>query len=161
MENFQSVQPASTNNDLLTKAAELAYLDFVKQITKPTSKGFISEGENGKKIFSFETYLRESGRSEDLIQHYCNHIKTSNYAMTAASKGVIFSFKMNNIWGVLAVIFLAMIPGILLYLLIAAFLWTFTISFWNWLPFSLFALCGPFLLLVQYVKTKQTFKTGN
>ena len=57
-----------------------------------------------------------------------------------------------------------MLLGVCLYLLIAAFLATFTISCWGWLPAVLFAVSLPLAmgggLLFQHYKLKRYIKDG-
>ncbi|THU41425.1 hypothetical protein FAM09_04770 [Niastella caeni] len=152
MEYPQSTQSATQNDTAVKKAAEEAYTEFVQQIAKPQSRGFISES-GGRKIFSFETYLRETGISAELIQVYCNHIKTTSF-VPKLSKQVSYLFTVDNTKALTKVLLYAMMPGICIYLLVAGFLWTFDISLW--IPFLSFTLAGPILLiLTMYYKFHQ------
>ena len=150
--------PTTRNTDLINKAAELAFSDFLKQVTKSNSKGFISEA-NGQKIFSFETYLRETGSSEDRIQTYCSHIKSIE---DTAAKSRLYRLIDYRTW--IKALLITLVPGVVLYLLVTAFLWTFGISFLKLVPFILFALSCPFfyslLYLRQYLQLKKARKSG-
>lgn len=162
MDNNQSVQSAAQNPNLINKAAKSAFSDFVKQIPKPQFKGFISE-DGHQRIFSFESYLREMGRSEDLIYKYCNHIKSTG-AEEAAPEKKPELYKLTDYLFLSKLFLLSFIPGIVLYLLVAAFLWTFEISFLQWKPFILFALSWPVilapLLALQYMRLKRNERLG-
>ena len=162
MDNTQTVQPATQNTNLINKAAKLAFSDFLNQISKPECKGFISE-DNNKKIFSFETYLREIGRSEELTYKYCSYIKTAGRE-GAVNGNIPTVYRLTDTRFLVKLFLLAMLPGILLYLLLAAFLWTFDIPFLNRVNFILFALSWPVilapLLILQYVRLKTNKRLG-
>ncbi|WP_205508666.1 hypothetical protein [Longitalea arenae] len=158
MDKPQSIQP-----DAVHKDAETAYRQFIKQILRH-SGGLQSESEHGK-IFSFETYLREKGISAELVSAYCTHLKTSDFAEKFAAEtnkpGRIY---LNNIRVLLTFFLISWVPGILLYLLVAAFLFTFAISIWSYKPFLYFALSGPVLaavvLIPQYMRAKKQKRSG-
>lgn len=61
-------------------------------------------------------------------------------------------------------LFWSMLSGGCLYLLIVAFLATFDISFWGWLPAILFTISGPLVvamaLFIQYLRLKRDIKNG-
>jgi hypothetical protein len=162
MEKPQSVHPAAQKTDILNSTAKSVFSDFLKQIPKPQSKGFISEG-NSQKIFSFERYLRETGRSEELIDKYCNFIK-AHHAEEAAAEKKSQVFILTDYRSLVKVLLISMIPGIVLYGLIAAFLWTFEISFLEWKTCILFALSSTFLmalsLSIQYLRLKRNERLG-
>lgn len=158
MDNTPSVSPANTNTALFEAAAKDAFSEFIRQITKTNAKGLISEG-NGQKIFSFETYLRDKGRPEETINGFCSYIKSIE---NTAEKDRIFKITDYRVW--MRSLGYTTIPGVVLYLLITALLWTFDISFLNWVPFILFALSGPvifmLLYLSQYLKMKSELRSG-
>jgi hypothetical protein len=144
-------QPTLPVNASLKKDAEKAFREFLQQINKKQSKGFITNSEKGD-IFSFETYLREAGTSTEIIQAYCNHAKAIN-ALEATSKKV----SRENFWANTKVLSKAamyfMIAAIFFYALVGAFFYTFDISLWNWKAFSLFVFTGPVIMLVMaYIK---------
>ncbi|WP_207511852.1 hypothetical protein [Longitalea luteola] len=159
METPRSVQTVFDNNTSLNKEAEAAYQQFVNQILSKGG-GLQSESEHGK-IFSFETYLKEKGVAADRIQGYCNHIKTSDFVQRSNKRVNIY---VNNIRVLLMFFLISWVPGILLYLLVAAFLSTFAISIWGYKPVLCFALTGPVLaaivLVPQYIRGKKGIKAN-
>jgi hypothetical protein len=160
MDNVQPAKTVSKNTDLLNSAAELAFSDFLKQMFKPDSKGFISEA-NYVKIFSFESYLRETGYAANIVQGYCDHIKSTKSAVAEKAPRLI---KVSDYRSLAKICLTLMTPGIMLYLLVVAFLWTYDISLLHWVPFILFALSCPFmmalLLLFQYLRAIREEKSG-
>lgn len=165
METPQSNQSASQNYDpLKSKAIEERWDEFLRQLVQAKPHGFVSESENGIKIYSFESWLRDTGK-QAFIQEYCNYIKDSNYMSTAAAR-------INGLWRpgsqnlrlLVTFLFWSMFAGVCLYMLVVAFLATFDISFWGWLPAILFTLSGPLVvataLFIQQRRLKQEIKNG-
>ena len=165
METPQFNQPASRNYDLLkSKAIEERWDEFLRHLVQAKPHGFVSESENGIKIYSFESWLRDTGK-QSYIQEYCNYIKDSKYMATAAARANGIRLPASQDLRLLVTfLFWAMFAGGCLYLLIAAFLATFDISFWGWLPAILFTLSGPLVvataLLVQQLRLKRGIKNG-
>lgn len=146
MEYPSSVQPDTTNNASLKNDAEKAFMEFVQQINKKQSKGFISNSEKGD-IFSFETYLRETGVSTEMVQTYCNHAKAINALEMTSKKMTRELYWANNKVLAKAAMYFT-IAALFFYALVAAFFYTFDISLWNWKAFSIFVFTGPVILLV-------------
>lgn len=165
METPHSNQPTTPGIDRLKSISIEEYWDdFLRQLLKAKPNGLVSESENGVKIYSFESWLRDTGKQAN-IQEYCNYIKDSNYMATAAESANGVKIPASQNVRVLATILTgAMLVGVCLYLLIAAFLATFSISCWNWLAAILFAASGPLLigatLLLQYLRLKRDLKNG-
>ncbi|MBO9200287.1 MULTISPECIES: hypothetical protein [Niastella] len=161
METSQSTNPANDAATLKRTEIEHQWDVFMQQILQASSNGFIGETENGIKIYSFESWLRDTG-NRSFIQEYCTYLKDNDFMATHAVKGAklhIQNFKVLSkflLWSLL--------PGIFLYLLVAAFLNTFDISFWSWLPAILFGLTGPILVLMmllpQYIRLMKEKKNG-
>jgi hypothetical protein len=165
METSQSNQPASRNYDLLkSKAIEERWDEFLRQLVQARPHGFVSESGNGIKIYSFESWLRDTGK-QSFIQEYCNYIKDSNYMTTAAARfnGIRLTGSQ-NLRLLVTFLFWAMFAGVCLYMLIVAFLATFDISFWGWLPAILFTVSGPLVvasaLFLQHLRLKREIKNG-
>jgi hypothetical protein len=125
----------------------------------------LTEIDNGKKIFSFESYLKETGKAK-YIEAYCSHIKATDYVSN------MVTFTQNRWWmrtrgSLELLLFLSqsLLPGIFLYLLIVAFLATFNISFWSWLPAILFALTGPAMAVIIFIpqarRNRRENRAGN
>jgi hypothetical protein len=165
METPQSNQPASQNYDLLkSKAIEERWDEFLRQLIQAKPHGFVSESETGIKIYSFESWLRDTGK-QSFIQEYCNYIKDSNYMTTAATRFNDLRLPVaQNLRLLVTFLFWALLSGGCLYLLIVAFLATFDISFWGWLPAILFTISGPLVvataLFIQYLRLKRDVKNG-
>jgi len=138
MEYPQSV-PSAQPDDVIKKTAELACREFLQQIIKKQPLGLLSNGNNAR-IFSFETYLREKGMSEEMIQQCCDHVKSTDFLANNYKKSSRWS--ITAIWAIIKLILFTMCPGVGLYLFVAAFLWTFEISILKWGAFMLFALSG-------------------
>ena len=165
MDTPQSNQPASRDYDLLkSKAIEEHWDEFLRQLVQAKPHGFVSESENGIRIYSFESWLRDTGK-QSFIQEYCSYIKDTNYMATAIArsngKRLIGS---HNLRLLVTFLFWAMFTGACLYLLIVAFLATFDIAFWGWLPAILFIISGPLVvataLFIQYLRLKRDIKSG-
>lgn len=158
-------QPLTRNVDVLkSKAIEERWDEFLRQLIQARPQGFLSESENGIKIYSFESWLRDTGK-QAFIQEYCNYIKDSNYMTTAANRSNGFMQPISQNLRLLATfLFWAMFTGACLYLLVVAFLATFDISFWGWLSATLFILSGPLIvamaLLIQYLRLKRDIRSG-
>ena len=164
METPQSNQPASDHDLLKSKAIEERWDEFLRQLIQAKPHGFVSESENGIKIYSFESWLRDTGK-QAFIQEYCNYIKDSNYMTTAATRiNGLWKPGSQNLRLLATFLFWAMFSGGCLYMLVVAFLATFDISFWGWLPAILFTMSGPLVvataLLFQYFRQKRAIKNG-
>lgn len=142
--------PGEEKNDPLThkKGAEKAFDVFLKQVFRKQAQGFISEGENGK-IFSFETYLRETGHEHDIITGYCRHAKDVNLLERTAGKLRKFGiyFEKGFFKGLLILLGIAFVPVLLVYLLAATLLLIFNVSLWNGSAFIAFTLTGIVVML--------------
>lgn len=153
------------SNQLKSKAIEDLWDEFLRQLVQARPQGFLSESENGIKIYSFESWLRDTG-NQSFIQEYCSYIKESNYMSTAATRinGVRWP-GAKNIKLLATFLFWAMFTGACLYLLIVAFLATFNIAFWGWLPAILFIISGPLVvamaLLLQRIRIRGELKNGS
>lgn len=155
----------SQYNQLKGKAIEERWDEFLRQLVQGKPQGFLSESENGIKIYSFESWLRDTGK-QSFIQEYCSYIKDTNYMSTAFAKinGVRWPGS-KNMKLLATFLFWAMFTGACLYLLIVAFLATFDIKFWGWLPAVLFIISGPLVvataLLLQRLRLKREIKSGS
>jgi hypothetical protein len=165
MDPHQFNEPASQNYDLLkSKAIEERWDEFLRQLVQAKPHGFVSESENGIKIYSFESWLRDTGK-QSFIQEYCNYIKDSRYMATAAARinGLALP-TFQNLRLLLTFLFWAMFAGVCLYMLVVAFLATFDISFWAWVPAILFTISGPLVvataLFIQRLRLKREIKSG-
>jgi hypothetical protein len=159
-------QPASSEERedpaFYMKGAEKAFIEFTNQLFNKNAKGFISESENGK-IFSFETYLRETGRPEDEIVGYCKHAKAGNLLEKAASKARSFKivFEKGFLKGLLVLIAIGFAVSLIVYLVVAALLLVFSVSLWNVKSFFAFTSIGTVLVVVRmFLKPAKKGKNG-
>ncbi|OQP50931.1 hypothetical protein A4H97_03655 [Niastella yeongjuensis] len=155
MENAQPIQPVK-QDERIKREAEKLFQSFWNGIISRKPVGLLTEMESGQKIFSFESYLRETGKGE-YVEAYCSHIKSADIASDMVTFTNMGWARFKGGLSLLGVLLLILLPGILLYLLIVAFLATFSISFWGWLPAVLFALTGPVMVAILFIPTaKQT-----
>ena len=134
---------------LNAKAAEKAFIQFIRQLAQKQAKGFISEGGEGK-IFSFETWLRETGQAAAEITGYCQYAKEANLLEKVAQKGRKFGiyFEKGFFKGLLFLIGILLVPVLLIYLLAATLLLIFNVSLWNGSAFLSFITIGVVLMLI-------------
>jgi hypothetical protein len=137
--------PGEDKNDpfFYQKGAEKVFIEFIKQVFQKQAQGFVSEGENGK-IFSFETYLRETGYGPDVITGYCQHAKEVNLLEKTARKARKFGIYVEKGFfkGLLLLLGIAFVPVLLIYLLVATLLLIFNVSLWNGSAFLTFTAIG-------------------
>lgn len=145
-------QPTSGKDNSYSKGAEKEFIQFIRQVAQKQAKGFISEG-NAEKIFSFETWLRETGHAADIIEGYCEHAKAVNMLEIAARKGRKFSiyFEKGFLKGLLFLIGILLVPVLLAYLLVATLLLIFNVSLWNGSAFLTFTAFGTLAMLVFFI----------
>jgi hypothetical protein len=156
--------PGEDRDDLFfyRKGAEKAFVEFVRQLMQKQAKGFISESEHGK-IYSFETYLRENGLSEDEIAGYCKHAKAVNLLEKTASKARSFGFVFERgfLKGLLVLIGIGFAISLIVYLLVATLLLVFSVSLWNMKGFLAFTSIGMVVLVVyMFLKPAKKGKNG-
>lgn len=164
MESSQQVQ-AAKQDERIKQEAERLFRSFWTKILTRNPIGLLAEIEDGKKVFSFESYLRETGKAE-YIEAYCSHIKATNYVSNMVSfTKHLWPMRIMGVLKLVLVLSPSFLPGVFLYLLIAAFLATFNISFWGWLPAVLFALTGPVMLAMLFIsqarRNRVERKAGN
>lgn len=140
------------------KGAEKAFVEFLRQLTGKQARGFISEGEHGK-VFSFETYLRETGHEPDVVTGYCKHASVVNLLEKTASKAsrLGITFEKGFFKGLLVMAGLMFAAMLLIYLLGATLLLVFGISLWNVSDFLSITLIGTAVGLV-YIFSKAFIK---
>ena len=142
--------PGEDKNDpfFYKNGAEKAFTEFVKQVFQNQAQGFISEGENGK-IFSFETYLRETGHEPGIITGYCQHAKAVNLLEKTARKARKFRIIIGkgSLKALLLLFGIALVSVLLVYLLVASLLLIFNVSLWNGSAFLAFTSIGVVVML--------------
>lgn len=144
------------------KGAEKAFVEFVRQLMQKQSKGFISESEHGK-IYSFETYLRENGLSEDETAGYCKYAKAVNLLEKTASKARSFGIVLERgfLKGLLVLIGIGFAVSLIVYLLVATVLLIFGVSLWSMKGFFAFTSIGTVLVVVRmFLKPAKKGKNG-
>jgi hypothetical protein len=141
--------------DLQRQAAEKAFVEFTTQLYGKNSKGFISESEHGK-IFSFESYLRETGQSAEVIADWCDMAGKDNFLASVSGK-VSRSLWSSNIKTAFLLLLLAIALAIVLYLVVATVLLIFGVSLWNGKGFLYSVVIGTVLIPV-YLITKSKKK---
>jgi hypothetical protein len=157
--------PGEDKNDPFfdQKGAEKAFTEFVKQVFQKQAQGFISEGENGQ-IFSFETYLRETGHESGVIAAYCQHAKDGNLLEITARKARKFRiiFGEGSLKGLLLLLGIVLAPVLLIYLLVATLLLIFNVSLWNGSAFLYFTSIGSVVMLgYLFLKPSKKGKAKN
>lgn len=127
--------------------AEKAYRTFLMQIFKKKPKGLLSESEGGK-IYSFESYLRQTGQSEQVIADWCNYVKSTDYARRAGK-----SLKRRGAFviSILKILFWAVIVTSCVYVLVSAFMLLFGVSLWHMRTFISFLVAGPSIMMAFIV----------
>lgn len=130
-------------NKFVNTQAEKACSDFLMQIFKLQPKGLLSESESGK-IFSFESYLKETGQSEQVISDWCTYAKSTDYFNQGRKgmKGIrAFVTSMGKI------LFWTVIVTGVVYVLISTFMLLFGVSLWHVSTFISFLIAGPSIVV--------------
>jgi hypothetical protein len=148
------------------KGSEKAFAEFLRQLHNKQARGFISEGEHGK-VFSFETYLRETGHDPKVINGYCKHATAVNLLEKTASKARGFGiiFEKGFFKGLLVIIGIVFSVMLLIYLLGATLLLVFGVSLWNVSDFFYITVIGTvvglvFIFLKAFIKGKNNNAKG-
>lgn len=146
MDHPKSVPVNQQADPSVPSAAEKAFLEFIQQLNQQQSKGFLSENEMGK-IFSFETYLKETGQPAPVIAGWCDVAKANNF-LTASPKKIYRMQWRSNARELGKFLSGALIIAICLYIIMATGSMPFNVSLWNWSTFIGFIIGGVVLVFL-------------
>jgi hypothetical protein len=149
--------PGVLNDELYKSEARKLFDEFLHHAAWLKPNGFLHE-EKGRKVYSFESYLRATGMEESLIAVYCIYAK-ANKLMPRGGITDLKTIKLIAItmfWG----------TGVaaVLYPLISFIGSFFNWSWWSWKGFIYWTTATPGLILLVWIllfleagrKTKST-----
>jgi hypothetical protein len=142
-----SNSPLTTGGETPVTKAESLFAAFVQGAGQNSRKGLLKE-EKHRHIYSFESYLRAIGFNEELVVIYCQQAQAANIItkVPRTRRGAIIDWRTGKFIGLL--IGRVMAAAVLLFPIIAFFLWLFRVNLWSWKAFMYWELGSAVLTLL-------------
>lgn len=136
--------PGVLNDELYITETRTLFNEFLHHAASHKPNGFLHD-EKGRKVYSFESYLRVTGMEESLVAVYCIYARSNQLI----PRGGITDLKtlkfiaITMLWG--------MGVAAVLYPLISFIGSFFNRSWWSWKGFICWTMATPGLILLVWI----------